>query len=155
VRIVAAGVHDANVLTVDLRTHPRSEGKIRLLRHGQRIHVSTKCNDWPWATAAQETDDTMSTNTGSHLHPKTAQMGGDHLGRARLLEGELRVLMNVATPSDNLWIDGSRVPRDLLGERLSACRRWRAEGGNQRCRDCQYDETRHACTPGGSVETGA
>ena len=135
--IVATRVHDANVLTTHLRTHARPKGKVGLLGHRERIHVGTKCNDRSWSTAAQKADDTMSADTGSHVDPKTAQMGGDHLSSAGLLEGELGMLMNVATPANDLWINDRRVSSDLPGKRLSAGRGRKAEGGEQHHRHWQ------------------
>ena len=44
VRIVAAGMHDADLLAEKLRGHRRLERHVDLLGHRQRVHVGAQCN---------------------------------------------------------------------------------------------------------------
>jgi hypothetical protein len=104
VRVVAARVHDAHLLPVDLRADARAEGEVDLLGDGQGVHVRAEGDDRPRAPAVQHADDAVTADARTHFDAKPAEMCSDELRRARLLERKLGVLMDVAAPGDDLGI---------------------------------------------------
>src|SRR6185503_9961455 len=86
--------------------------------------------------ATQDADDAVPADACLHLDSELAQMFGDERRGARLLEGKLRMLMDVASPRDDLGCQLGRATFDLLTD---SSRRLRA----QRCGDEKKDESAH------------
>jgi hypothetical protein len=91
---------------------------------------------WPQAGAgaAQDADHARLPNAGANLEAEGPQMIGDHARRAGFGEAQLRVLMQVAAPGDDLGHDPVHGGRDRrLGNlsRSSAPGRQNRERGGQ------------------------
>ena len=112
-RVVAAGVHDADFLAIELRADRRAEGEIDFLGHRQRVHVGAEGDDGSGAPAFEHADDASAADTGADLDAELAQMVGDERRSARLLSGELGMLVHVSPPSDHTVVDRQRSVIDL------------------------------------------
>jgi len=113
VHVVTAGVHDSHILAVVFGPHGGSERNGRRLLDGKRIHVCTKRHDRTGLATAQDADDAVAADAGLHFEPQRSQMIRDQLRRARFLEGQLRVRMDVVAPCGQLRRDRVRPAVDL------------------------------------------
>ena len=86
----------------------------RLLGDRQRVHVCTQSDGPAAAAMAQGADHAGAGKSLVHLEPEQAQRVGDDAGRALLLEGELRVRVQVAPQRDQI---GQQVRRCIGGQR--------------------------------------
>ena len=102
VGIVAAGVHHADLATVVLGASGGLERNIDLLGHRQRIHVGPKGHDGTRLAAAEHGNDAGVGHVRANLQAEAAQVVGDDLGRPRLAIPQFGVLVEVATPGDDL-----------------------------------------------------
>ena len=67
VRVMAAGVHHPNVLTVVGGAHLGGEREIHFFGDGERVHVGAQRHDWPRLAPAQYPDHTGMRDAGAHL----------------------------------------------------------------------------------------
>jgi hypothetical protein len=65
-------------------------------------------------------------------------MGSDNLGGAHLLERQLRVLMNVASPREHFGFDSRSVARNLVSDRLAVCTLCWTERSNEQPKGHKY-----------------
>jgi hypothetical protein len=61
-------------------------------------------------------------NAGLHLEAETAQVFGDERGRAELAIGELRMLMDITTPRDDLRLDCGDPRLGRVVQHAALCR---------------------------------
>ncbi len=122
VRIVSAGVHDADVLAVVGGARGRCEWQAGRLGDGQGVHVGAERDHWTGTAAAQNANDARVGHTGADGHPEGRQVIGDELRRAELAVAELGVLVDVTAPGD-----------DLAGHRGYGAIDRGVEGGGRRC----------------------
>ncbi len=121
--VVTAGVHHAHFGPVVHRSHGALERKVDLLGDGERIHVGAEGDDRPRLPASQDADDPGAPDGSLHLEPERAQVLLHQRGGALLLERQLRVLVNVAPPGDDLGhhVDHAclDLAREWIGRRLA------------------------------------
>ena len=126
VRVVAAGVHDADRFAVPGRALLRCERQVCLLLDRKGVHVGAQRDDRAGQGTAQQADDTGHADFGTHLvEPEGAQMRSDDSRGPELAVAELGVGMDVAPPRDQLRLDGGDGGIDPGGERVDG----RARGG--------------------------
>lgn len=86
--IVAAGVHDPGLC--------RNIGVVTLFLDGQSVHIEAQQDGRAGVCALQQGDDACLSYAGLHFQPQAGQRLGDDAGRARLLEAEFRMAVQVA-----------------------------------------------------------
>ncbi len=117
VGVVAAGVHDADVLAVPGRPLLRRERHVGAFLDRQAVHVGAQGDHRPGQLAAQQADDAGDRDLGAHVvEAELAQVSGDDGGGADLAVAELGVRVNVAPPGDQLRFDRRHGGIDLGGE---------------------------------------
>jgi hypothetical protein len=94
VAIVATGVHHTGI--------PRGVGDLILLLDRQGVDVGTERDEAAVGATAEATDYASPPDAFTNLQPEAAQRGGDASGRAVLLEGELRVGVQLSTKGHQL-----------------------------------------------------
>jgi hypothetical protein len=99
--VMAAGVHDANLLASIDTARRTLEREVVHLGDRQRIHVSAQSNHRAGFAATKHTHYAMTTDACLHLHAQCTQMVGHNARRPFFKTGELRVLVNVPTPADH------------------------------------------------------
>ncbi|MDQ0710273.1 hypothetical protein QFZ52_002925 [Arthrobacter woluwensis] len=162
VHIVAAGVHDGDVVAV--RIGPAGGAGVveaGLLLDGQAVHVRAQQHGGADAVG-QDADDAGPAHALRHLEAELTQVPGDDAGGAGLLEGEFRVAVEVLVYGGEIQ---SHVPRLVA---LSNHRKRRAghaatspagspdqreTGGRCRRTSGQPTTTRCAPRPGASIST--
>src|SRR5205823_6844695 len=82
VRVVSAGVHDADVVSVEGGAHGGFEGKVDLLDDRKRVHVGAKCDHASRLAAAEKADDAGVRNGRLDLDAELAQTVRDDPGCA-------------------------------------------------------------------------
>jgi hypothetical protein len=105
---VAAGVHHAHLLAAVLGGGGRLERQVPLLAHRQRVHVGAQRHHGPGLPPAQDADDARVRDAGLHLEAERPELLRHPLRGAELAVAELRVLVDVASPGDDLRLDGPR-----------------------------------------------
>jgi hypothetical protein len=105
VAIMAAGMHAARVLRAMLEIVP--------LVHRQAVHVGSQANSFQRVALAQGSDQAGLAQPARHLEAPFGELGGDDVGGARLLVGELGMGVDVATDVGDLALDleGTRQDR--------------------------------------------
>ena len=93
-----AGVHHADLLPVVRGANSALERHVDQFGDGQRVHVGPQCDDRAGSPAAKNADDTVAANSGLHLDPECPEVLRDQRGGSRLLERQLGMLVDVATP---------------------------------------------------------
>jgi len=106
-------VHHADILAVVLRAHHAAERQPFRLRDGQCVHVGAKRDHRPWLSTLKNSDDAIAADARPNLEAERLQVRGDECRGARLLEGQLGMLMNVATPLDELGRESARALLDV------------------------------------------
>ena len=128
VQVVTAGVHDGDRRTGEvLRDHGARERNACLLRHGQRIELGPKHHRRA-STVSQETHDAGAADAGRHLVSKRLETRGKLRGGLHLLEGQLRIAMDVLIERLQFGIVGVNICGGLTAD-------WRR--GKQR--DCETE----------------
>ena len=95
VPVMAAGMHLAGKF--------RLVGTLRLLRHGERVHVGAKA-DGPRAVAdLQGADHARLAQAPMHAKAGLLQQGGDDAARPLLFETQLRMGMQVLAEAAQEW----------------------------------------------------
>src|SRR5689334_13555030 len=116
-RIVSAGVHDADVLAVVLRADRGPEGDVDLLGDGERVHIGTKGDDGARSAAPEYANDAGAADAGADLDAQLSQMVRDECRRTRLLSRQLRVRVDIAPPRDNGIVHRVCTSLDVARER--------------------------------------
>ncbi len=143
VRVMPAGVHDADFLAVVSRACGRLERQVDLLGDRKRVHVRAEGHDAPRLAAFQNADDAGVSNGRLHFDPELAQTVRDELRRACLTVSELGMLMDVAAAGDDLRLDLLRGIVDALVE---------SGGGGGQCRS--HGQQKDGVTHGDIVVVG-
>ena len=120
-RVVTAGVHHADVLTVVRRAHGRLERNVDLLDDRKRVHVRSQGDHASGLAAAKNSHHAGVRDWSAHLDAELAQAVGDELGRAELAIAELGMLMDVAAALDHRRLHFLRRLVDALVERRAHC----------------------------------
>ena len=98
----------------------RERQPLRLL-HGQGVHVGAQGHGRAGLRPLQDAHDAGPGDAGPHLQPQAPQVLGHHARRPGLLVTELRMLVDVPAPADQLALDRSGLfPDRLLQGRASA-----------------------------------
>ena len=82
--VVPARMHHPNFLPVVGGCHFRRERKARLFRHGQSVHIGSKCNHGPRPTSTEHPDDAGVSHFGLHLYAQGPQVFRYQRGRPEL-----------------------------------------------------------------------
>ena len=117
VSIVSARVHHANALALVFARCATRERQIDGLGHRQGIHVGAQRDDGPGLRAAQQRRHARSRHARLRLEAKAPQRVRDESGCLWLSIRELRMLVQVTTPRQQLLLDGGGPPVDLGRER--------------------------------------
>ena len=118
VDVVTAGVHEPGLPAVDDGFLPRGEGQAGLLRDRQGVHVAAHGHDGTGLAALEDPDDARLGVARPDLEAELAEIIGDDAGRARFLEAELRVAVDVLA-------DGDELGGELIGRGLDLLRQGR------------------------------
>jgi hypothetical protein len=117
VGVVAAGMHDADVLAVPDRADLGGEGHVGALLHRQAVHVGTQGDHRAREAAVEHADDAGDRHLGPHLvEAERAQVRRDDAGGAELAVAELGVGVEVAPPGEDLRLQGGRLLVDGRGK---------------------------------------
>ena len=108
VRIVPAGVHDADLLVEVSGGDLGGERQVDALDHRQGVHIGAQADDGPGFTAPQDADDARMRDPGLDLQTEPREVIGDELGGAGLAVGEFGVLVDVAAPRDDFFFELGR-----------------------------------------------
>jgi hypothetical protein len=84
VHVVAAGVHDADVLVEVGAAHRGLEGIVRLLGDGQPVHVRSHGDRLAGQTPLQDADDAGVSDARLYLDAELPELGGDQRAGPRL-----------------------------------------------------------------------
>lgn len=109
--VVAAGVGDRHGVAHIGPRGGRGEGQARRLLHRQGVHVGAQGHDPAGAAAAQYAHHARLADPGANLQPQGAQVIGHHARRARLVEAQFGMLMQIAAP-------GGDARQDALDRRI-------------------------------------
>ncbi len=125
-RVVAAGMHHADLLAVPFGAHLRGKGQVHLLGHRQRVHVGAQRHHLAGQRALQQPDHAGVGHAGQHfIETQFAQVFGDDAGGAELAVAEFGVGVKIAPPGDDLLFERWRRGIDQGPE----CRARRGGGG--------------------------
>ena len=107
VRVVAAGVHHADLLAVPARCAPcDANGRSTSSATGSASMSARSATTGPGSAPLSSADDAGVRDAGAHLvEAERAQVLGDDAGGADLAVAELGVLVDVAPPGDHLRLD--------------------------------------------------
>ena len=100
-RVVPAGVHDTDVLSVELRPHGRLERHVDLFDHRERVHIGAERHDAPRFAAVENADDAGVRDRRLHLDAQRLELVRDELRGPELAVSELRVLVDVTAAGDD------------------------------------------------------
>ena len=128
VRVVAAGVHHVDLLAQVGGLGPGGEGQTLGLLDGQGVHVGAQGDGGTRHGAAQHGHHTGPGDAGAHLEAQRVQMRRDQACGADLLIAQLRMLVDVPAPADQLVLEGGGALADQGLERS----RIRPGGGGER-----------------------
>ena len=92
---MAAGMHLAGEF--------RLVGTLRLLRHGERVHVGAKADGARAVADLQGADHARLAQAPMHAKAGLLQQGGDDAARPLLLETQLRMGMQVLAEAAQEW----------------------------------------------------
>ena len=120
-RIVSAGVHDADFLSVVGAAHRRLERQVDLLGDRERVHVRSQSGDASRFAAAKNADDPSVRDRRAHFDAQLFEFVGDQLRCAELAIAELGMLMDVAAALDHRRLHFLRRLVDALVERRAHC----------------------------------
>lgn len=109
-------MHHADLLPLPLRAHLALERQVYQFGNGQTVHVGAQRHHRARLAAAQDSHDPGLPHRRLHLESELPQVIGNQLLRARLLEAQLGVFMNVTTPRDHLGHDRRQLAFDELGQ---------------------------------------
>ena len=123
--VVAAGVHDRHGPPLPRRRDLGSERQAGLFLDRQSVHIGAQGHDLAGLAALEDPDHAGLAHALADLEAQGLQLLGDDGGGADLLVAELRMLMNVAAPGDDLGLYGLGGRLDLGGGRRG--QGWRAE----------------------------
>ena len=98
--VMPAGMHDVDLAPQILALGLGSERQSVRLLDRQRIHVGAQRHHGSRLAAPEGRHHTGARDAGLHLEAKPGEVGGDQARRPGFLLAELRMLMNVAAPSD-------------------------------------------------------
>ncbi len=136
VGVVAAGMHHVDLGAVIEAGGPGGKGQPFGLLDRQGVHIRPQRHGATGPGALEDADHAGAANFGFHLHAERAQMLGHQRRCAGFLLAQLRVLMNIPSPFDQMLFDGGRFLANLLFQ--GACCALRAgaatecQCGNQR-----------------------
>ena len=101
--VVTAGVHHRHILAVEFTTRLGGEWDPGPLQHRQAVHIRPQCNHRSWLAADQGADHTRMCDACLDLvQAETSQVLGDFRRGPEFTIRELRVLVNVPPPFDDL-----------------------------------------------------
>ena len=110
--VVTTCMHDADLVAFVHAGDLRRVGQAGFLDDRQPIHVGAERNDAAGLCAPQHADDAGMSHLRFHLETERTQMLGDERGGAELAIGQLRMLVDVAAPCDDLVLDLGRLGGD-------------------------------------------
>ena len=122
VRVVPAGVHDADVLPVVLGRRLAGEGDVDLFANRQPVHVGAQRHHRARPAALEDGDDAGAGDAGLRLEPEGLEAVGDVLRGLDLAVGELRPLVEIPAPLEQFGLDRGGELVDLGRERRCSCR---------------------------------
>ncbi len=141
-RVVTAGMHDADGATAKFPGRRRTERHIGLLGHRQGIHVGPQQDRGTGTAALDHRDDARVGHAGPDIEPERAQVFG-HLARGPdFAICEFRVEVKIAAPLDDTRLDRGRGPVEF-GRRDVGVR----DTGRQCTKHCQERKLRHLALP--------
>ena len=111
VGVVAAGVHHPDRLPLPGRGRLAGERQVDLLGDRQRVHVGAQRDDRARPAALDHGHDAGPRHAGPRLEAERAEPLGDELRGLDLAVAELRVLVEVAAPLDELRAARERARR--------------------------------------------
>ena len=136
-RVVPAGVHDRDLLSEIVGRFSGGEGQPLWLLNGKRIHVGAQGDGATRFSALQNADDAGPRHAGANFQIEAAQVIRDELRGPFLLVAELRMLVNVPPPGDQLLFDGRGPLADLRLQGGTICLRLTRQGHQRRHRQRQ------------------
>ncbi len=109
VGVMAARVHDRDILSVVFATCPGGKRNTGTLEHRQAIHIGPQGNHRTRFAAHQRADHAGVCNAGLHLvEAEISQVPGDFRCRLELTIREFRILMDIAPPFDDFRFYGRK-----------------------------------------------
>ena len=117
VRVVPAGVHDADFFASVARLRHRLERHVGAFGDRQRVHVGAQCDGGPGFAGAQQCHDAGFRDAGLHFETELLQMFGDDPGGAHFAVGKFRVLMKIPSPADDLAVHRLDFGFEIFGVR--------------------------------------
>ena len=120
VRVVPAGVHDADVLPFVLGRRLAGERDVDFFANRQAVHVGAQRHDRARPAALEHGDDAGAGDAGLRLEPEGLEAVGDVFRRLDLAVGELGVLVQIPAPLEQLGLDRGGQLVDFACERRCA-----------------------------------
>ena len=128
-RVVSAGMHHADLLAEVLGLHRGLERQVGFLDHRQGIHVGAQRHHRSRLAALEQADHAGFRDAGFHFHAELAQMVRHPFAVLDLAVRELRILVGVAPPVDDLGFEAAYA---LVYRCREVLREGGTGGGDQR-----------------------